>query len=153
MLYANRLYSPGSLESGAVSAQVLYNRIPTIQLSIAGRCCSTATAVIGICLNCISIAILLSCYFLTRDFTISWRLLARFRRGATCLPPPPWPELVSYIRKLDFQSSSLSPLDRFLLRFVYIVILAARGARCAIQHSASYCVKIKFYASIQRIPE
>jgi len=40
-----------------VSAQVLYNRIPTIQLSIAGRYYSTATAVIGICRNCISIYI------------------------------------------------------------------------------------------------
>jgi len=68
--YANRPYSsgyfPGSLESGAVSAQVLYNRILTIQLSIAGRY-YTATAVIGICRNCISIYIK-HCYFLTRDF-------------------------------------------------------------------------------------
>ena len=81
--------------------------------------------------------------------------------------PPPWPELVSYIRKLVFQSSSLppldrsftpldrsfSPLDRFLLRSVDIVISAARVARCAIQHSVSYCVKIKVYASIQRVSE
>ena len=33
------------------------------------------------------------------------------------------------------------------------MISAARVARCAIQHSVSYCVKIKFYASIQRVSE
>ena len=69
--------------------------------------------------------------------TIGWRLLARFQNGATCLGankalaiqaascifsrpprPPPWPELVSYIRKLVFQSSSFTPLDRTSTTFV-----------------------------------
>ena len=85
-------------------------------------------------------------------------------------PPPPPPRgraMLAYIRNLIFQSSFFTPLDRsflrwtalylrwtaLVLRFVYTAISVARVARCAIQHSVSYCVKIKFYASIQRVSE
>ena len=62
------------------------------------------------------------------------------------------PELVSYIRNLIFQSSSFSPLDRFLLRFVYIAILAAR-VRVARFNIVYPIAQNKFYASIQRVSE
>ena len=42
------------------------------------------------------------------------------------------PELVSYIRKLNFQSFSSRRWTALELRSLYIVILTARVARCAI---------------------
>jgi len=136
LLCAGRLCSPGSLGSGAVGARVLCGRVPAVQLSVAGRCCSTAAAVVGVCLDCISIAILLSCCFLARGFVVAW--LAPL--AGACWPgfgevlrawvqvgpwpsgpphaylvagrPPRWPELVSYVGRLGFRSSSLPPLDR-----------------------------------------
>ena len=67
-------------------------------------------------------------------------------------PPPPPPRgraMLAYIRNLIFQSSSFTLLDRsflrwtaLVLRFVYTAISVARVARCAIQHSVSYCVKL-----------
>ena len=43
-------------------------------------------------------------------------------------PRPPWPELISYIRKLDFQSSSFSLSDRTSTVTVIRIVLRVLGS-------------------------
>ena len=178
MLCAGRLCSPGSLGSGAVGAWVLCGHVPAVQLSVAGRCCSTAAAVVGVCLDCISIAILLNRCFLARCFAVAWLVPL----AGACWPGfgevlrawvqvGPWPSGPPHAYLVAGRPPPVGPSwcpmwggsvfgrplylrwTALVLRLVCIVISAARVARCAIQHSVSYCVEIKFYASIQRVSE
>ena len=76
-------------------------------------------------------------------------------QAASCIfsSSPPWPELVSYIRNHDFQSSSFSPLDRTSTTFS---LYCDFSSTCCALRDSTWCIllrKRKVYASIQRVSE